>query len=211
MIEDRAPHHHGIALNTQAADDMDIDVKPLKSAAKGKAKHAAQPFNIGTYSSVAKSSLADLALSEEEEEKPKPVRGRGRASVAATKAKAAPRGKGKGAAKGRASIKQEIDAMSEESEMKPTDDFAFDSEDEERQLKAAIRQSALNGAMDKFGSGTTTEAASRESSVPTKGKRRGAASSLSTPSTGRKARAVVLKSAPSEFSFATEPLVMTLS
>lgn len=95
-------------------------------------------------------------------------------------------------------VKEEMDMMSEESEMKPTDDFAVDSEEEERQLKSAIRASALKGAMDKFGSGTTTEVGSRESSVPRRGRGPGTGSGLSTPSTGRKSRVAAIRSAESK-------------
>lgn len=74
------------------------------------------------------------------------------------------------------------------------DEYANDSMEEERQLKEAIRKSALGGLNDKFSSQTTTEANTPVSSVPRrmngngKGKGRGGASNTSGTSTQRSTR-----------------------
>jgi hypothetical protein len=75
------------------------------------------------------------------------------------------------------------------------EDYAMDSNAEERQMKAAIQASAAKGMEEKFGSTSTTAMTSRASSVAGKGDK--------TPvkkreSVGR--RAAVLRSAESELS-----------
>jgi DNA repair protein RAD16 len=167
-------------------------------------KHAAQPFNIGKYSRVAKASASELALSDDDTPtlpKPAAARSRPRASAAssAAKAKAQPKGHGK---------PKKAEA-SDESEVPPAagDDFAMDSDEEERQLKAAIRASAARGVTDKFGSASTTEVNSRASSAMPSTGRKGAAgrsTAPSTPSTGRKSRVAAIKSAESELKFSDE-------
>lgn len=71
-------------------------------------------------------------------------------------------------------------------------DYAMDSDAEERQLKAAIQASAARGMEDKFGSASSTAMTSRASSVG-KGKAKGPAK---RESLGK--RAAVQRSAESE-------------
>lgn len=123
--------------------------------------------------------MDELALSDEEE-KPKPK------SVRKARAPAKPR------VSKAAKIKHQPEVQSED--LDAGDDFAMDSDEEERQLKAAIRASAAKGMNEKFGSGTTTEVNSRASSIGVGG----SGKKVSTPSTGRVSRVAAIRSAESE-------------
>ncbi|KAK4686807.1 DNA repair protein RAD16, partial [Tremellales sp. Uapishka_1] len=135
------------------SDDLD-DVKPrpppAKKAATKRASAAHQPFNIGTHSSVAKSTLADLALtpadaaalSSDDEllitRKTKATKPR---------AKAEPKRKSKG--KGKSS------AVVSDADVKVEDEYAEDSEDEAEQLKKAMKASKATTGKGKAKVGIT--------------------------------------------------------
>lgn len=163
--------------------------KPLVKAKKD--KHAAQPFNIGKYSRVAKASTSELALSDNDADvdpptKPKAAKAPRKPRASAAKAKAAPKPRAKVET---SYLSEDLDAVN--------DEFAMDSDEEERQLKAAIQMSAARGVHDKFASETSTEVNSRASSaVPSR--KGGRSTAASTPSTGRISRVAAIRSAESE-------------
>ena len=149
-------------------------------SSRAQAKAAAQPFNVGKYSKVSKASAADLAL-DAEDIKPTPATSRTRRSIGGA---AASGSKGK-------VIKKEA-VGSDFEDVEADQDYAMDSDAEERQLKAAIQASAARGMEDKFGSASSTAMTSRASSVG-KGKAKGPAK---RESLGK--RAAVQRSAESE-------------
>jgi len=125
--------------------------------AEGKPSH--QPFNIGKFSSVTKRTVDDLALDSDDSllsdtPSAKPTRGKAKAAP-----KTKPALKGRGRAK---KVKEEIKEESEVSDFEdPEDgDFAMNSEDEEKQLKAALKES--------MGEGSTVVSSRASSSKPTK-------------------------------------------
>ena len=134
------------------------------------------PFNIGKFSNVTKRSAADLALDSDDsllsdDISVKPKRGKAKA---APKPKPAPKGRGRAK-----KVKEEIKSEDEESEFEdPADgDFALDSDQEAKQLKAALKESM----------GETSNASSRaSSSKPARG---------GATKTGRKTNATALRAA----------------
>ncbi|WVF68688.1 hypothetical protein IAT40_003460 [Kwoniella sp. CBS 6097] len=165
---------------------VEDDVKPAingsttsRRKGKGKEEVAEQaPFNIGRFSSVSKTSASDLALDQ-------PPRRSGRASVGRSKAQ----------------IKKELTPPdsdeSEYEEQKGDEDYAMDSDDEERQLKQAIQASTArnkNGtpSSSRASSGTNTPASGRKTrgnqvalraAVAKAAEKRLKSSAKSTPST----------------------------
>jgi len=137
----------------------------------GKLSH--QPFNIGKFSSVTKRTADDLALDSDDSvlsdaSSVKPKRGKGKA---APKAKPAARGRAK-----TKKIREESDLSDYED---PEDgDFAMNSDEEEKQLKAALKQS--------MGGGSTSNNSRASSSKPVRG---------TGTKTGRKNNAAALRAA----------------
>lgn len=189
-------------MAAKTSDPLDVidSVPSTASKRASRAKTSMQPFNVGKYSRVAKASASDLALDDDEKADVKPTRprrsvGTSAAAPSTTTPSSTSKGKGRGKA-ATAAVKDEV-AMKSESEYE-ADTYALNSEDEEHQLKAAIKASAAKGAQDKFGSASSTAVTSRASSVGggkgKNGKANGSGAKRET--VGR--RAAVLRSAESE-------------
>jgi hypothetical protein len=136
--------------------------KPEPSASSAKrntfSKHEAskenQPFNIGTFSSVKKSTAADLALSADELEDLKAVAPPRKRAPRASKAKA------KAAVKALDSSEDELTLKSESEE--EDGDFAMNSDDEEKQVARAVKASkkVVKGRASGSSAGTSSAASS---------------------------------------------------
>lgn len=130
---------------------QELETTPVKarSTRKGKLQAEQAPFNIGKFSRVSKASASSLALDDEKKPSIKTQKG--------------------GAAKGRKSTntKPKIEILSsDELNLKDEEDFALDDDEEESQLKEAIRKSALGGLNEKFSSRDTSGVNTPASSVP---------------------------------------------
>jgi len=124
---------------------------------KHQASKENQPFNIGTHSTVKKQTASDLALSADELEDLKTI------PKTKTKAKAAraPRlskAKAKAAVKALDSSDDELTLKSESEE--EDGDFAMDSDDEEKQVKQAIKASRKVARAATSSAGTSSAASS---------------------------------------------------
>ncbi|OCF43491.1 hypothetical protein I317_02641 [Kwoniella heveanensis CBS 569] len=145
------PQNDGLEVKVE--DDAKPVMNGSASRRKGKSKEdlAAQaPFNIGKFSSVSKASAADLALDQ-------PPRRSARASLGKTKAQ----------------VKNELTPPAtdeSEYEEKGDEDYAMDSDDEERQLKQAI-QASTKGARN--GSASSSRASSAKNTPTGSKKTRG--------------------------------------
>lgn len=122
---------------------------------KHEASKENQPFNIGTHSTVKKQTASDLALSADELEDLK--------SIPEPKAKKAraPRlskAKAKAAVKALDSSEDELALKSESEE--GDDDFAMDSDDEEKQVQQAIKASRKTARAATSSAGTSSAASS---------------------------------------------------
>lgn len=176
-------------------DDADSEIHDEpKMQGKGKSKVKVenggrpehQPFNVGKFSSVRKEKVDELALDSDDsifdEEKKS-----GKKGSRTAKPKGKPRGKGKKAA----DESEESDHVKEEID----DDFAMDSDAEDKQLQKAIKESMAQDIKP----GTS----SRSSSLSVRGKGRGRGKSQAVGGRNNSAtlRKAAAKAAESEWIF----------